>query len=152
RMPETVIRREGAWALMTPDAHFMSYGLGWFLSDYHGYQMLQHGGGIDGMSAMVGLMPEIGAGVVILSNLNGNLLPGSLMHRVFDAYLGRPAKDWSEESRAMVTAGIKAGEDAEAARQKGVVAGTKPTLALASYVGTYRHPAWGDLVISARGD
>jgi CubicO group peptidase (beta-lactamase class C family) len=150
--PETVIRREGAWAAMTPDAHFMSYGLGWFLSDYHGYQMLQHGGGIDGMSAMVGLMPELGAGVVILTNRNGNLLPGALMHRVFDAYLGRPATDWSERGRVMMAEAEKAGEEAEAARRKGIVPGTKPTLPLANYVGSYRHPAWGDLIVSQRGD
>jgi CubicO group peptidase (beta-lactamase class C family) len=41
RTPETVIRREGPWAAMTPDAHFVSYGLGWILSDYHGYQIPQ---------------------------------------------------------------------------------------------------------------
>ena len=151
RTPETVIRREGPWASMTPDAHFMSYGLGWFLSDYHGYQMLQHGGGIDGMRAMVCLMPEIGVGVVVLTNLNGNLLPGALMHRVFDAYLGRPPRDWSEEARKVVTEAQAAGDMAEAARLKGLVAGTAPTLPLAQYVGTYRHPAWGDLTISLEG-
>jgi hypothetical protein len=151
RSPETVIRREGAWAAMTPDAHFMAYGLGWFLSDYHGFQMLQHGGGIDGMSAMVGLMPEIGVGIVVLTNLNGNLLPGALMHRVFDAYLGRPAIDWSERARAMSTEAQAAADAAEQERLKGMVPGTAPTLPLAQYVGTYRHPAWGDLIISLEG-
>lgn len=152
RTPQTVIRREGSWAAMTPDAHFMSYGLGWFLSDYHGSLMLQHGGGIDGMSAMVGLMPEQGVGVVVLTNLNGNLLPGALMHRVFDAYLGRPATDWSERARTMVTAAVAQGEAAEQQRVRGIVAGTHPTLPLSDYVGTYRHPAWGDLTIRQEGD
>jgi CubicO group peptidase (beta-lactamase class C family) len=148
RTPETVIRREGPWASMTPDAHFMSYGLGWFLSDYHGMQMLQHGGGIDGMSAMVGLMPELGVGIVVLTNLNGNLLPGALMHRVFDAYLRQPATDWSERGRKMVTDGEAAAAAAERERLKGVVAGTAPAVPLERYVGTYRHPAWGDLTVT----
>jgi CubicO group peptidase (beta-lactamase class C family)/enterochelin esterase-like enzyme len=151
RTPETVIHRDGPWASMTPDAHFMPYGLGWFLSDYHGYQMLRHGGGIDGMSAMVGLMPELGVGIMVLTNLNGNLLPGALMHRVFDAYLGRPATDWSERARTMVTEAQAAEDAAMQQRLKGVVAGPAPTLPLAQYVGTYRHPAWGDLTITLDG-
>ncbi len=152
RTPQTVIAREGAWGLMTPDAHFMAYGIGWFLSDYHGYQMLQHGGGIDGMSAMVGLMPEIGVGVVVLTNLNGNQLPGAIMHRVFDAYLGRAPVDWSERARAFVAQAEAAGESEQQAREGHVVKGTSPTLPLASYVGTYRHDAWGDLTIALEGD
>jgi len=152
RMPQTVIRREGPWASMTPGAHFMAYGLGWILSDDHGYAMLQHGGGIDGMSAMIGLMPEIGVGVVVLTNLNGNQLPGALMRRVFDAYLGRPATDWSERARALATAADSAYEADERERARRVVTGTAPTLPLARYVGTYRHPAWGDLIIALEGN
>lgn len=152
RTPQTVIRREGSWALMTPDAHFMSYGIGWFLSDYHGYQMLQHGGGIDGMSAMVGLMPELGVGVAVLTNRNGNLLPGALMHRVFDAYLGRPPVDWSERTRTVLA-------DAEAASAKALadqlaqirVTGTQPSVPLERYAGVYRHPAWGDVIVTLEG-
>ncbi len=152
RTSQTVIRREGPWAMMTPDAHFMAYGLGWIMSDYHGRQLLQHGGGIDGMSAMVGLMPEENAGIVVLTNLNGNQIPGALMHRVFDAYLGRSPVDWSERAREASVVSEKEAEEAErkemAARR---VTGTKPTLPLDRYVGRYRHPAWGDAVVRLEG-
>ncbi|MEO7962736.1 MAG: DUF3471 domain-containing protein, partial [Gemmatimonadaceae bacterium] len=151
RTPETVIHREGAWADMTPDAHFMAYGMGWFVSDYHSFQLLQHGGGIDGMSAMVGMMPELGVGVVILTNRNGNLLPGALMHRIFDAYLGRPPTDWSARALASVSEGEAAAQAALDERLRSVVKETSPTLALERYVGTYRHPAWGDLTITLEG-
>ncbi len=152
RTPQTIIRREGAWEEMTPDAHFMTYGFGWIMSDYHGRQLLQHGGGIDGMSAMVGLLPEENLGIVVLTNLNGNLIPGALMYRVFDAYLGRPPLDWSERARVASVAAEKAAEEAlrkELAARR--VTGTTPTLPLERYVGRYRHPAWGDLVVRLEG-
>ena len=152
RTPHIMIRREGAWAEMSPDAHFMAYGLGWIMSDYHGRMMLQHGGGIDGMSAMVGLMPEAKVGVVVLSNLNGNQLPAALMLRVFDAALGLSPTDWSARYLEVTRRAIA---DAEAAERRMVeanrVMGTTPTLPLEAYVGTYRDEALGDATVRLEG-
>jgi CubicO group peptidase (beta-lactamase class C family) len=147
RTPQTLIRREGFWADMTPAAHFMTYGLGWILSDYHGRQLVQHGGGIDGMSAMVGLLPEANVGIVVLSNLNGNQLPAALMLRVFDAYLGVPPTDWSQRA---LDAARTAGRVAQTAPRPAVGSGVdgRPSLELQAYVGTYRHDAWGDAVVT----
>jgi CubicO group peptidase (beta-lactamase class C family) len=148
RTPQIMIRREGAWAAMSPDAHFMAYGLGWIMSDYHGRLLLQHGGGIDGMSAMVGLVPEANVGVVVLSNLNGNQLPAALMMRVVDAALGRPPADWSGRYFDATRKAIDAAEAAEKAMMAAKrVTGTSPTLPLAQYVGTYHHDAWGDATV-----
>ena len=76
-------------------AHLLTYGMGWMLHDYHGRLIVQHGGNIDGMSALVALMPEEQTGLVVLTNLDQDDLTYALMYRVFDAYLKRPAKDWS---------------------------------------------------------
>jgi CubicO group peptidase (beta-lactamase class C family) len=146
--PQILIRREGAWEAMTPLAHFMAYGMGWILSDFRGHFIGQHGGGIDGMSAMVGILPDQRLGVVVLSNLNGNQLPAALMFRVFDAYLGAPPRDWSAEFKTRDDEAARADQAAEAARAKTIVAGTTPTLSLAGYTGTYRHPAWGDAQVT----
>src|SRR5688572_32515056 len=56
--PHTVVRLEGAWKRINPGAHLLAYGLGWFLSDYEGRLVVQHGGNIDGMSALVAMLPE----------------------------------------------------------------------------------------------
>ena len=148
RTPETLIKREGSWATMSPEGHFMAYGLGWLMSDYRGRQLLQHGGGIDGMSAMVGLLPEADVGIVVLSNLNGNQLPAALMMRVFDAYLGAPVRDWSAEYRQLAATAEAAGRADEEQRKQMMVAGTSPSLPLAHYAGTYRDATYGDLVVT----
>ena len=95
--PQTIMPLEGPWKLMMQDAHFGSYGMGWILHDYHGRKIVQHGGNIDGMHALVGLMPEEKTGLVILTNLGGNFLTYALMYRVFDAFLKNPPKDWSAQ-------------------------------------------------------
>src|SRR6185503_12329451 len=64
---QTVIRNEGGSGNMKPSAHLMAYGLGWFLSDYEGKYMVQHGGNIYGMTALVAMLPEDKFGIVILS-------------------------------------------------------------------------------------
>src|SRR5262249_52053109 len=57
-MPQTIIRLEGTQAKLNPETHFMAYGLGWMLQDYRGKKLVQHGGNIDGMSALVAMIPE----------------------------------------------------------------------------------------------
>src|SRR5262245_40952510 len=40
--PQTVIRLGGNMERLYPDAHFLSYGMGWFLSDYRGRKIVEH--------------------------------------------------------------------------------------------------------------
>ncbi|HSH46775.1 MAG TPA: serine hydrolase domain-containing protein, partial [Longimicrobiales bacterium] len=93
--PQMLLRLEGRWRGMSPTSHFMTYGMGWFLNDHHGRLVVQHGGNIDGMHALVGMMPEEDVGLVVLTNITPNYLSYSLMYRVFDAILGEEPVDWS---------------------------------------------------------
>ncbi|KXK01503.1 MAG: beta-lactamase [Acidobacteria bacterium OLB17] len=52
----------------------VSYGLGWFIEDWNGLKVLQHGGNIDGFNAMVAIMPEKKLGFVLLTNVSGSPL------------------------------------------------------------------------------
>jgi hypothetical protein len=126
----------------------MAYGLGWILSDYHGRKALQHGGGIDGMSAMVGLLPEEDLGLIVLSNLNGNSLPSALMFRIFDAYLGRPKKDWSGWYLDLAQQQREESEEQQRALEASLVSGTSPSVDLAKYTGTYVNDAYGEVEVT----
>jgi len=55
---QTVIRMDPPWTLFYSDAHFLNYGLGWFLHDHRGRKVVEHGGNIDGMSALVAMIPR----------------------------------------------------------------------------------------------
>ena len=146
--PQTVIRADGGMGAMNPSAHLMAYGLGWFLSDYEGKYVVQHGGNIDGMTALVAMLPEEKYGVVILSNMNGTNLPTALMLRLFDAHLKRPAKDWSGQMRSRIDSMRTVALAAQQRRGDPRVPNTKPSLPLAAYAGTYADSAYGTLTVA----
>jgi CubicO group peptidase (beta-lactamase class C family) len=142
RTPQMVIRRDGGMGNMNPSAHLMAYGLGWFLSDYEGKYLVQHGGNIDGMTALVAMLPEDKYGIVILSNMNGSSLPTALMLKTFDLHLKRPARDWSAQMRARQDS-AQARAIAMQGQTPARVPNTKPSLPLSGYVGTYADSAYG---------
>jgi CubicO group peptidase (beta-lactamase class C family) len=152
REPQTIISNDPQLSVMMPEARFTSYGLGWFLHDYHNRKVIQHGGSIDGMIALIGMIPEEKLGVAILSNLNGNQLPWALMYRVFDAYLGRPAQDWSAKFLATRRELLERARAAAKKVEEGQVKGTKPSLALDQYAGSYQDEMYGEAkVIEEQG-
>jgi CubicO group peptidase (beta-lactamase class C family) len=151
RTPQTIMPMEGFWKIAAQDAHLLNYAMGWYLHDYHGRVIVQHGGNIDGMSALVALLPEERTGLVVLSNLDGNDLTYALMYRVFDAYLGRPPKDWSgimlkasEEVRDQA-------KQAEKTKEAQRITGTSPALPLEKYAGTYTDTLFGDATVRKQG-
>jgi CubicO group peptidase (beta-lactamase class C family) len=149
--PQTIVPLEGAWRLIAPEAHFLSYGIGWFLHDYEGRKIVMHGGNIDGMSALMALMPEENTGLVVLTNLDGNDLTYALMYRVFDAYLKQPPKDWSTSLLKAVRTLVEQGEKEKKAEEAQRVEGTTPSLALARYAGTYADTMYGEATVRNEG-
>lgn len=145
--PQTIIRLEGPMARLYPEAHFLNYGLGWFLSDYRGRKLVEHGGAIDGMRALVAMIPEEKLGVVILTNLNGTTLSVPLSYRIFDTYLGAPARDWSAEMLKTMNALEEHARAAAAKLESGRVTGTKPSLALDKYAGDYHSDLYGTAIV-----
>jgi CubicO group peptidase (beta-lactamase class C family) len=149
RTPHMAIRHEGGWALMAPDANFLAYGLGWFMHDHAGRRIVHHGGNIDGNSALVAFIPEEKLGLVILTNMNSTSLPTAVSHHVFDMLLDVVVeRDWSER---MLEARRRLDTQAETQRRQqdsARVAGTRPSLPLEAYAGTYTDSLYGDAAVS----
>jgi hypothetical protein len=122
--------------------------MGWFLHDYRGRKVVEHGGAIDGMRAQVAMMPEEKLGLVVLTNMNGSILPMAIMYRIFDSYLGAPPRDWSADLlktfKGLEAQGIEAQKKAEADRVKD----TKPSLSPDKYAGTFRNDLYGEVKVT----
>jgi CubicO group peptidase (beta-lactamase class C family) len=125
-----------------PDRSFAAYGLGWRLHDYHGRYVVQHTGTVNYMRTQVGMIPGEGIGVVVMTNLTGTNLHTALMYYVFDALLGRPSRDWSAEYLAQAGTPTTAAEQ-RAREESSRIRGTRPSLELAGYSGTYSHDLYG---------
>jgi CubicO group peptidase (beta-lactamase class C family) len=135
-------------------SHVAAYGLGWFLEDYRGAWVAFHTGSIEGRSAIVGLIPDRRLGVAVLTNLDHAELRHALMYTVFDRYLGAEAKphDWSAELRAMYRAAADSAQQRRRAHDATRVTGTRPTLPLDRYAGTYADSLFGTAVVARDGD
>ena len=150
--PQTIIPLAGNYEILYPEAHFLSYGMGWFLSDYRGKKVVEHGGAIDGMRAQVAMLPEEKLGVVILTNMNGTALPHILMYKVFDAYLeGNRQKDWAGELLKSYKALEEQGKAAAKKQEDARVTNTRPSLASEKYAGTYKSDLYGDVKVTNDG-
>lgn len=127
---------------------WMTYGLAWFQQDYRGHKVDFHTGSLDGMVAIVGLIRDLHLGVVVFGNLDHAELRHALMLSVFDRYLGGPSRDWSHDLKVHYDS-LHAREDAERAKVEAQhVAGTKPSLPLASYAGKYSDPLHGEVSVT----
>ncbi|HET7620909.1 MAG TPA: serine hydrolase [Gemmatimonadaceae bacterium] len=139
-------------ALQLSRPHFFSYAIGWFVQDYQGETVWMHTGSIDGMSAIIGLLPGQRAGVYVLANLDHAELRHALMYRVFDMYEGNQPRDWSAELHKLFADRGARMDAARAKRDSSRAKNTHPTLPLAKYVGTYNDSTYGNVDITLAGD
>jgi CubicO group peptidase (beta-lactamase class C family) len=128
--------------------HWTTYGLGWFQHDYQGRMLDFHTGSLNGMVAIIGLVPDERFGVYILSNLDHVEVRHALMYKAIDLYLGNPSRDWSKDLRALYDARPARADSARAAGIAKRIKGTKPSLALSKYAGVYEDQLLGRVSVS----
>ena len=129
---------------LNPEARLRSYALGWFVSDFRGTTLVEHGGNIDGMTASVMMLPEKKMGVVILANCTGSLLPASLGFDILDRLLGHEPQNLAMTMSLLGALGEYSVQVAAEPDESKRIKGTKPTFAIEKYVGKYQddlHPS-----------
>jgi len=135
----------------TGDANFgpSSYGLGWMINNYGETYFVQHGGNIDGFSALVVLLPKEDIGMVFLSNQNGSRLPNLSARYAMDMLLDKEAVDWYEPQEEKDNKEEEEESTEETAKR---VEGTAPHHKLKTYTGIYENEGYGKVQISQDGD
>ncbi|MFP6737518.1 MAG: serine hydrolase [Planctomycetota bacterium] len=129
-----------------PSTHFKAYALGWGTQDYLGRKLVRHGGAYDGMYSGVMLVPEEKLGIVVLTNsMTG--ISHALILRMLDAYLGGGENDWAAELLPREKQGRRRKVQIQENLARSRVEGTKPSLKLAAYAGTYGGQLYGDAAI-----
>ena len=136
-----------ALAAARPD--FLGYGLGWFLSSYRGQRMAWHTGGWPGQVSRVTLVPELGLGVVVLTNQESGAAFNAITMHVLDAYLAPPERtDWVAAYAAAAERSRQRAGQAWEKRVHARDARAKPSLPLSAYAGTYRDAWYGDVEVT----
>lgn len=96
--PQMLLDPESIYPAAASYEHdYYAYGLAWFVHDYKGQKVAMHTGSINGMSAIIGLIPAQNIGVYVFINSDHIEYRHALMYKVFDLMLGNPDEDWSEK-------------------------------------------------------
>lgn len=144
-------------ALELSQPHFFSYGFGWFIQDYHGEIVWMHTGSINGMCAIIGLVPSKNLGIYVLENLDHAELRHALMYKVFDMYgtgpvsAGGAGRDWSADLKSLFDKRAAAAAQRRTqtmAQSSASAAAATPPLPLERYVGTYTDSAFGKVQVT----
>ena len=69
----------------------IDYGLGWFLRQWGGHKVAEHGGNIDGFNAQVAFMPDEKLGFVLLTNVTASPIGAIAMNTIWQELVGNPA-------------------------------------------------------------
>ncbi len=145
--PQMVIpRSSGLATVFFPGSTQLSYGLGWFVQDYRGHQLILHPGDIDGFAALVVLIPEIHTGYFLVIN-STSLCRQVLGYQVADKLLNLPGGEWSAHFHKL-EADLKAQGKSAQAWQSTRTPGTHPSHELSAYAGQFGNPAYDSAEIS----
>ena len=141
RVPHSLRRLSATTQRNFPSTHFVAYGLGWDLRDYRSRLVVSHTGGMDGMLSQTGFVPEDSVGVVVLTNYDEASLYTDIFWHVMDRVMAGESVDRARINQppAAVT------PEPPPAR----ALGTRPSLPLDAYTGTYRHPMLGTATVAA---
>jgi hypothetical protein len=129
-----------------PEMPHLMYGMGWFIQNYRGHELIHHGGNIDGFSALVSFMPDIDGAVVVLTNMNGTMLNQTIMLGTYDRLLGIERIDWNARLQltyAKLEAAQQQQEEAVEERREG----TQPSHDLAAFAAEYANPGYGRMTV-----
>ena len=128
-------------------SNFQNYGLGWFLVDYNGKRVIRHDGGADGFVTTTCFIPQLGLGIVVLTNTDANSFYSALRTQIIDAYMALPYQNHSLRIYRAVDANNKL-DNAEINKMREVTS-KKPKAALKQeeYIGKYKNEVYGEIEI-----
>ncbi len=131
--------------------HFTAYALGWGLKDFYGYLHVGHGGGLQGMTCHIAMLPELDVATVVLTN-QVSQASRAITSEILQATTSAPLEDWVE---IYAGAAEERAKEAREAVEKAFAerdSESRPTLDLKAYAGTYRDPWYGDVFVDLAGD
>ena len=170
--PQTILSVGGPG---TYNTHFAGYALGFVVNDVMGYKQVSHTGGLEGMVTQITMIPELGLGIIVLTNQQEGLAFQSITNQIKDGYFGMAGTDrvtqyaairkkqlddakkltdsiWSEvnQFQAKQAAVGRRGAAGVAGSRRGVVGSGAVLPDWSMYLGKYKDAWLGEVVISLK--
>jgi CubicO group peptidase (beta-lactamase class C family) len=147
-LPNTGAEQRGFWELLNS-----AYGMGRWTASYRGHLIAYHGGDLPGFHSQVSFMPKEKIGVIVLVVGNHTApLYNYISYNVYERLLGMDETPWIQRGLDIRLKGKEAGMESRKKAGADRVANTKPSHALADYVGEYENSAYGVLKVGMQGN
>src|SRR5205809_6607163 len=145
-LPNAAGQVRGWWEVLN-----QAYGMGRQTAAYRGHLITFHGGDLPGFHSQISFMPNehIGVIVFVIGNHTAPLY-NPISYNVYERLLGMEPTPWTDRLLDIRLKNKKAGMEARSKAGFGRVMNTRPSHALADYVGEYEHPAYGTLKIGMK--
>lgn len=146
---ERVISEENlllTWQPQVPVSSTISYGLGWFVDEYKGARVIEHGGNTLGFTSSFGFLPDKNIGVLVLTNAQGsNVFNEAVRERVLELVF--------EQSAAVQgTLEFALSQEANSLEELQANFVGLDSAALETFLGTYQNDALGEITLSLNGN
>lgn len=126
-----------------PEEQFGNYGFGWMMSSYHGHYRVEHGGNVDGFTALTTFYPTDSIGVVVLSNQTNSHIPSRVIDAISNRLFGVPEVKTKKPAEKP--------DDSEPVRDSSFKA-HPATHPLSAFAGVFKNEAYGNFDISIKKD
>jgi len=131
------------WTPQVPVDATTSYGLGWFINDFYGQTLIEHGGNTLGFTSDFAFLPQSETGILVLTNGRAtNAFNSSVRSRLFELIFGLEARTETQFTFAMDENDRFTAESL--ARAQTVIDETL----VAPLVGAYRNEGLGTLTLT----
>lgn len=127
--------------------HFMTYGLGWYMYDYYGRKIIQHGGGLPGFHSKVVFVPEDNFGYVIIANQLSGLVE-AVHKKILETHLTDSDTDWATKYLEYIEKREERKKIESKEKNDQRVLGTEPSIKLDQYTGIYEDKMYGKAEVS----
>ena len=119
---------------------------------YRGHKVLQHGGNINGFSAMISFVPDKNIGFAFLTNGEASKIQTILLYTLLDMLLELEPIDWNSRINQLYDNVCNMLDEGIKQFKESCVKDTKPSFDLKDYVGTFLHPAYGKVEFTYEND
>lgn len=125
---------------------FTSYGFGWWLTPKNGHKIIEHSGGIDGMTANLIMVKDMNIGIIVVSNTANNA-PFLITWKFLEQVLNDKSYDLHDKLLKNKNKQFIKQQEYMQEMEKSRVKNTKPSLDLKSCAGTYHDNLCGDIFV-----
>ncbi|MEO8932868.1 MAG: serine hydrolase [Xanthomarina sp.] len=131
------------------NSNFSGYGLGWDITDKNGKMVVSHTGGLPGMLSTTVLIPDLNAGVVVLTNSEpgGAGLFLAVSRTIVDGYLGLDNNEWTDKLHEFFKNRESKGDEVTKKVWTTVKTNQKVKINTSNYIGIYKDDWFGNMEV-----